>query len=499
MRKYYPVLLGIFTAALYAIWLAYPITIITADIGRHLADGRIFFEYPQWRSALLQTNFYSTVASDFPIINHHWAAGLVYWIVQSIAGWKGLHIFQILLGFCSLGLFIDVARRKSSLMTAILVSLTILPLIAYRTEIRPEYMGYALFATILWTTDAVFTRQIAYKWLWALPVCMLVWVNVHASFALGFGLILLYTLQNTLTKTVPMRTMIAVMFSCLIAIIINPSGVAGALYPLSILKDPGYAVFENQSITFLSSIGASNWQFVFLKIVTGVTAIGFGVLIKKHAVRDHLALIIMSAATLLMAWLSVRHITIAAFILVPILSLAIYTVRKRYVTYGLVLCVMISLFFQYKHLSSRWIVLGLEPTANDAADFVKEHDVHGPFFNNFDIGGYMIYHFFPEEKPFVYNRPESHPSDFWRNTYIPMMQDRSVWQQQLATYQFNAIMLFHGDRTQWAQTFLKDTINDPLWAAVFVDRSVIIFVRRNEESRQLIERYEIPTNRLIRS
>ena len=328
-------------------------------------------------------------------------------------------------------------------------------------------------------------------------------MNVHASFPLGVGLLFLFTFDAFLRKSAQRMLLLKVSVVSVVCTVINPAFISGALYPLSILSDPGYAVFENQSIKFLGTIGVSNWTFTFVKISTVLALLSAGILAYTKQLKNNRPQLMIAALSIMMAWLSVRHISVMGFMLIPVFAIALSQVKwpisRKWITILATTVFIVVAGLQVNHLKSRWIVLGLEPKANDAAEFMKDHEIGGPFFNNFDIGGYMIYHFFPEHKPFIYNRPESHPSDFWRTTYIPMMQDRKIWKQQLDEHQFNAIVLYYGDRTSWAQDFLKSTIQDFEWAAVFVDKSVIVFVRRNSDNEKLIQQFEIPTHKLIKS
>jgi len=58
--------------------------------------------------------------------------------------------------------------------------------------------------------------------------------------------------------------------------------------------------------------------------------------------------------------------------------------------------------------------------------FFKENNLQGPIFNNYDIGGYLIFNLFPQEKVFVDNRPETYSSEFFQEDYIPMQEDYDI-------------------------------------------------------------------------
>ena len=136
--------------------------------------------------------------------------------------------------------------------------------------------------------------------------------------------------------------------------------------------------------------------------------------------------------------------------------------------------------------------LGLMPKVNASAEFFKQTSLKGPIFSNYDIGGYLIYHFGPQEKVFVDNRQEAFPPDFFQKIYIPMQEDSSVWRQEEVKYGFNVIYFYRHDLTPWGQDFMIARVKDPQWAPVFVDDYTIIFARRGSIDQGAIDRFELP-------
>lgn len=171
----------------------------------------------------------------------------------------------------------------------------------------------------------------------------------------------------------------------------------------------------------------------------------------------------------------------------------IFWTRKKFLVFG-VLVMMGALFLSRTRLSLhlRDVGVGLAPHVQDAADFIIDHQLSGPVFNNFDSGGYVIWNFWPEQKPFVDNRPEAYLASFFSETYIPMQLEGEVWQKELAERNFKLIFFSLSENTPWGQRFLVDRIQDPAWAPVYVDSYALIFVRRTPEHAEVIKRYEIP-------
>jgi hypothetical protein len=137
----------------------------------------------------------------------------------------------------------------------------------------------------------------------------------------------------------------------------------------------------------------------------------------------------------------------------------------------------------------RWA--GLLPGVNGSADFYRVAGLKGPIFNNYDIGGYLIYHLFPIDKPFVDNRPEAYPAKFFKNTYVLAQENELVWQNVAKKNDFQVIYFYIRDITPWAQPFLIKRIQDPGWAPVYADQYAVILAKRGGINQSAIDKYEI--------
>src|SRR3989344_5019333 len=145
---------------------AHKINLVTADLGRHLKNGELFFE--TWQP--VKTNFYSYTAPDFPVINHHWASGALFFLIWKIAGFGGLQLFFILLNLAAFLMCFSAARRHVGVGLAALLSLPIIPLLAERTEIRPEALSYLFAALFFWIVFSVRNGARSARFLWILPL-----------------------------------------------------------------------------------------------------------------------------------------------------------------------------------------------------------------------------------------------------------------------------------------------------------------------------------------
>jgi len=490
----------VFLAFFYSLFLAHKINLVTADLGRHIRNGEFIFR--DLKS--LTTNFYSYTQPDFPVTNHHWSTGIIFYFIWKIFGFSGLSIFYLFLGLLTFLIFYHLAKNKADFVFASLAALLIIPLLAERTEIRPEGFSYFLAGIFFWILSKYKEKKLSVRWLFILPFLEIFWVNLHIYFFLGPLLVGLFLINEVLSyspaKILCRLAIISVL--TFLATLFTPFGLKGSLAPLTIFKNYGYRLVENQPIWFLEKL-VKNPNFLIFKIVFFATALTFFLLILKKSF--HLLNFCVFLFFGLIAWLSIRNFALFGFFVLPVLAenfrflfqkklndyqnlLNIFTPILTVSIFLLAIILKIPSYFPYWH----YFGFGLEPKNSLSAEFFLENKIQGPILNNYDIGSYLIFYLFPKYRVFVDNRPEAYSSDFFQKIYIPMQESENEWQKQDKIYNFNAIFFSRNDATPWGQNFLISRVNDQLWAPVFVDQYTIIFLKRNSQNQKIIEKFAIP-------
>jgi hypothetical protein len=508
-RSYF--IASIFFIFLLSLFIFQQINLTTADLGRHIINGKVLVNAESFnisRDTLLHTNFFSYTHADFPFVNHHWGSGILLYFIFSIFGFAGLSLFYGgLIILASLILF-NLWRNKLPLFISFPIMLFLVPLIAERTEIRPEGISY-LFLAIIVSFLYRYTRdELKKKWLWFIPAISLLFVNTHIYFIFVPFIIGMFLLKTLIRKDfLKSKTLAIILGVTILAICINPYGFYGVIYPFIVFKNYGYLVAENQSIPFLIRYGIENPNFLWWFISTGLLILTSIFTIYKHPRKFPIALFGIAITFAVLSFLGIRHLTLYGLMLIPIFSNYAYilynqTLEPKKLETHITASIFISLFIFISILinfnsvlpwKTNWGV-GLMPEVNASADFFKKENIQGPIFSNYDIGGYLIFHLYPKEKVFIDNRPEGYPVSFFKDEYVPMQEDNSVWESELTKRDFNAIYFYRHDLTPWAQKFMIARISDPAWAPVFVDNYTIIFLQRNEQNAELIKKYELPKN-----
>lgn len=466
------------------------INLVTADLGRHITNGRLIVEAP-WAEKLqvLRANLYSYTLPEAPFVNHHWGSGVIFYLVYSLAGFSGLSLLYLILSLSALFLFWRLARQLGGTLAGFLLTL----LLAYRAEVRPEVFTYLLSGAFL---NILYTR----KGLWLLPPLMLLWVNLHIGFIFGFLILGAFWLEEVFRARRGEEKdfiLTKILGASLLLGLVNPFGYKLLLYPLTIFNNYGYTIVENQSVRFLESIGFTlGMHFAAVKVVLlAVFATGGWLYYKKFV---SLGLLLPTLVTGVLAYAGIRHIEMFALFSLPLLALGLKKIvfdklDKEAARLVFALALALALVLEWGSVSLAWQGAGLGVSENvlAAAEFVKSSGLKGPIFNNYDVGGYLIFGLYPQERVYVDNRPEAYTESFFADEYIAPQESEAAWQALEKRWGFNAVIFSYRDYTPWAQNFLAERAKDPSWAPVFADGQIVVFAKNNALNAGIIEKFRV--------
>jgi len=482
----------------------------TADLGRYLVNGREILS-GNWQ-ALVTTNFYSYTYPDYPFINHHWFFGVIAYSIQQAFGFAGLSLFGVVTTTTAFGALVYWSYKRYGLVPAVTAGFLMIPLITTRHEIRPELISL-LGVTIYFIVLERFTHsRLKWYWLWIpLFLTQLVWQNTHLFFILGLFELFVFWLYAVASKNWHASKHLGALGVVSAGLtLLNPNTVTGALMPFTIFKEYGYRVAENQSWLFMLNYFHYHIQMYELFIAVLLVLVGGFVLIKT-AQKKRLFLLTLATISLTFGIVTFKVNRLASFwgvLSIPLVAELVayfaHTYNKKFralfddslgmmflSSVGFIALIALAwtgLFMPFAANTG----IGLAPGVNQVAEFIKKQHLQGPVFNNYDIGGYLIYHLYPEEKVFVDNRPEAYPTEFFENEYIGPQNDSKQWRELDKKYDFNLIVFYRHDLTEWAQKFMIDRVSDENWVPIYVDNYSIIFIKNVPENADVISIFELP-------
>ncbi len=500
--------------------LSESINLPTADLGRHISNGRFIIEALKTGADLktqtpLFTNFYSYTEPNYPVVNHHWLTGVIHYLTYKSFGFSGLSILNIIAIVIGVIFFFLAARILAGTELAILALALTLPILVWRDEVRPESFSYMLMGFEFYILTLLRMGKLNFKWaITLLTLSQVLWINLHIFFSIGIFIIGAFYLDSaiksgTIIKEAKTKQYFYIVVTTLLTSLINPFGLTGLLEPLKIFHNYAYELLENQSVFFMHKRFPAQVLYYYFDILVLVNLIAWilryrkSILSLKEFIKSEFAFLFISLILVILAFKTNRTIPVFVLASIPILayncsqiSQAANSLQQRKISdwvYYSSLIIYIILLFNITHVKlDNYKNIGLDPRVNRSAEFFRAVNIHGPIFNNYDIGGYLIFHLFPFRKVFVDNRPEAYSTKFFDEIYKPMQESEDKWHEIDSQVNFNVIYFMRHDMTEHAQPFLIRRITDPEWVPVFVDNWNIILVKRNQQNKDIIKKYALP-------
>lgn len=150
----------------------------------HIATGRDLL-----RDGLARTDSYSWTAAGTPLASDQWLGQLAFGLAFDAGGWRGVVVLRALAGGAAVALtaLAALAERPARPLVAIAATIPALLLLRSVWTERPQLLAFALFAALILILRASWCGN--RRALWAAVPLLLVWANVHGSYALGLALL----------------------------------------------------------------------------------------------------------------------------------------------------------------------------------------------------------------------------------------------------------------------------------------------------------------------
>jgi hypothetical protein len=195
----------------------------------HLTAGAWMLDH----HAVLRSDVFSFTVPGQPWDAQEWLSEIVMVLSFRAAGWNGLHL---LFGAASGGAAAIVAYHVCARMAAIpalMVSVMGLACITGSLLARPHLLALPLLA--LWTLELLRAREQGRAPGWWLLGVMLLWANLHGSFAFGLTLAVAFALEAMLENRAALKGWGLFLLASLVAAAVTPQGLHGLLFPFQLL------------------------------------------------------------------------------------------------------------------------------------------------------------------------------------------------------------------------------------------------------------------------
>ena len=453
------------------------------DLWWHLRTGQWMVENRQ----IPHADPFSFTRNGAPWVAHEWLSELLLFGIWRFTGWAGLIIFSSIVttaGFMLL-FWRCAAPAHWAAAATVLGALASAP----TWGVRPQLFTFALAS--LWLL--LLERSEEHPWLLAwLPALFLLWLNLHAGFALGPALLIAYLggmIWETLTGTAEWRTVRPHAFSllltlgiCFALVPLNPNGSQLYRYPLDILRSGEMRAFITE---WHSPDFHQRGYLPLLLLVLGLLiAFAWGPIRLRGRTLAPLL------GTFLAALDAVRHIPIFVLLAVPVIAAVFQTRRSRttlqtrptpgrikFAATGLIIILM-ALF-----AGIEWTKLIHDQSSNEArmypvkaVDHLASLPQRERVFAHYDWGGYFIWRLYPSSKLFVDGRADLYGADLLRQ-FRAVIELRPGWRQILDSWDVKAVLVPSSSAASEGLTL------DPAWHLQYRDSDASLFVRATNTSR----------------
>lgn len=270
------------------------------DVSWHLATGQWIIDH----RAIPSTDPFSFTWAGQPWVPIEWLAEVMMAGVHRLAGYGGLAalVTAALMALHAI-VFFNVVRSLNPWIAAGIVAAMDVVLIPMMLA-RPHLLAWVLVA--LWIWWMMLARERGRAPPLAAALLMVVWANLHGSFAIGLVIAATFGLEALLAsddKSRALRQWLAFGIACALAVLVNANGLAGVFHPLKIANLEMLPLISEWKP---SSPKVTPFFFAVLAIVAGLI---WWKRPRMHAVRWLLLMFLLG-----MAMLQVRHQAVLAIV-----------------------------------------------------------------------------------------------------------------------------------------------------------------------------------------
>lgn len=453
------------------------------DVWWHLRTGQLMVQ----AHAVFHTDPYSFTRFGQPWIDHEWLSQVLFFGLYRLAGWSGLIVaFGVVTAAAFLIVFLRCAGRP---YVAGVITLLGAFASAPSWGVRPQMLTFLLASVLLLILERSYQRPKLLAW--TAPL-MLLWVNLHAGYALAIALMALFLLGDALDAAfgfnhappliARLQALSIAIVVCVAIVPLNPYGARLYGYPFETLRSRAMQSYIGEWLS--PNFHQQDYlpMLVMLLLTIALPALSP----RRLRPREVLLLCVMTYASLR----SARHIPIYVLIAVPILSAmaqawlqeAGVTRRlearptasspaKTFVNGILLAGIMVFMLARVHHVARRQEETEAKKFPAAAVSFVAVQRPPGPIFNHYNWGGYFIWRLYPEYKVYIDGRADLYGDAFMDELASAYYLRGGSWRGLFEKWDIRTVVLPPDAPLVTALSALPD------WKAIYSDDQAVILTK----------------------
>ncbi len=475
-----------------------------AGIGWHIRTGQQIMA----THAVPRVDSFSSTMAGRPWFAWEWLYDLVVGWLDATFGLNGpVWLTALVIAATFALLFHWLLRLKTDLPIALALLLLATGASMIHFLARPHVFSWLLLVIWFWILDSDESSSLRFSTLkpvgrlWVLPLLMLLWVNLHGGFLLGFALICIFWLgalwnwwqssdvriEDTLLRIAARRQLGRLTLAGIATVaasLANPYGWR--------LHAHIYSYLTNRFLVdHIQEFQSPNFHHVAEKCFLALLLVSVAILLGRG--RTLRASGILTVLFSIYAGLTAsRNIPFAAILLCMVLGPAVpkarlwvrFAERMEYIDSRVrghlwpVFVVIFTLAIMAhggRVGSDQWMNAHFDPQRMPvgAANFLASESIKGPVLSPDYWGGYLIYRLYPGTRVVVDDRHDLYGSEFFQS-YLNLMHVEDGWDRMLRQFNPGCVLLRREDALS---NMLRNASG---WKSVYSDELSVLFVSETE-------------------
>jgi hypothetical protein len=453
------------------------------DVWWHLRTGQLIVQ----THAVFHADPYSFTRFGETWVDHEWLSQVLIFGLYRLAGWAGLIAgFGAVIAAAFMVVFWRCPGRP---YVAGVITLLGAFASAPSWGVRPQMLTLLLASLLLLILERSYQRP---RMLWWTPLLMLLWVNLHAGYALGIALIALFLVGDALDtafgfKDGPppaarLRSLALALLACTAVVPLNPYGAAMYSYPLHTL---GSRAMQSYIGEWLSPDFHQHRYLPMLVMILATIALP-ALSPRRLRPREVLLLSVASFAGLR----SVRHIPIYALIAIPILSAMVLaclrergvarrieakslpmTPAKTFLNAVLLAGFLVFTVARVRLVSNRQAATEAKEFPAGAVSFIAAQRPLAPILNHYNWGGYFIWRLYPQYRVYIDGRADLYGDVFMDDLATTYYLRGNSWRTPFEKWGIRTVVLPPDAPLVTALRALPD------WKTIYADDLAVVLTK----------------------
>jgi hypothetical protein len=478
------------TASVFAIGSYLVVEVYSIDVWWHIVIGTDILD----ELSVPTVDRYAVAALGNPYHDSHWLFQAVLAVFHAIGGFVGVQLYTMLLWIGALvGCYVATRKWVGMLPAAVLLYAVGMASVE-RFLPRPELVTFVM---IPWFYHLMETgRYRSLRHLFVLCALQVVWANSHGLFVIGpfiVGSILLGTIIARFRGDAPdlfpaARALLAVLG----ASIVSPFGLSGWSYALLLMTEAGSGGPEvMQKLGELSpTFGAaarSGQAFWFFLLLLMLTVVGFVHAVARMRFSPRMLVVVGLCAA---AMSGRRNIVLFALISAPFIAETLRdlplwgTVKRAPAALAVTLAMagwswypLSGAYYLHMEIPARAGV-GVTPSffPHEVPGYLDAIGFSGNVLNSNTLGGFFLYHGYPEQLPLTDGRWEAYDPGVLERVRAATF-DSDGWQWAIKHSDLGAVLLAHTSAE--AKSLLPSLSEATDWKLVYYDSAASFWMPKD--------------------